>query len=256
MPAVNSEMKRIIREKDLMLKTGTQAMLDILKELQKQVMTELGQAALGSWNAYQLKQLLNSIEFQIANFTQKARAEASGLIKEAWGKGTSLIDDPLAVNGIYTGFAISTSVLDTLSDFVFHKIKNLSDDAWVKIRGELTLGMLGGKTPQEVAKAIGKNLTDPSIFSSIAQRAEVITKTEMGRAFSTAAQTRMEQAAQHVDGLEKQWLHAGHPKKPRTAHMAAHGQHVPVNEPFNIGGMKMMYPRDPAAPLEEVINCG
>jgi hypothetical protein len=116
--------------------------------------------------------------------------------------------------------------------------------------------MMGGKTPQEVAAAIGKNLNDPSIFTSIAARAETITKTEMGRVFSTAAQKRMEEASRHVAGLEKQWIHAGHPKHARPGHEAAHGQHVPVGEPFNVGGTKMMYPRDPAAPLDEVINCG
>jgi hypothetical protein len=139
---------------------------------------------------------------------------------------------------------------------MFHKIEGLSDSAWDKIRGELTLGIMGGKTPQEVAKAIGMNLEDPSIFTSIAARAEVITKMEIGRTFSTAAEKRMEDADKYVDGLEKQWRHVGHPMKPRLTHLAADGQHVLVNEPFDIGGVEMMYPRDPAAPLDETINCG
>jgi hypothetical protein len=256
MPTVNSEIKRIIREKDLAVKSGTQSMLALLEELQQQVLDELGRAALGSWDAYQLKQVSNSIESQIADFKTKVKAEADGLLKDSWGKGQALVDIPLAEVGIYTGWHLSTSVLDTLKDFAFHRIDNLSNDAWLRIRGELNLGILGGKTPQEVAAAIGQNLTDPSIFSSIADRAEVITKTEMGRVFSEATQLRMEQAAQNVDGLEKQWIHAGHPKKARPMHLAANGQHVPVNEPFNIGGVQMMFPRAPGAPLDEVINCG
>jgi hypothetical protein len=211
--------------------------------------------------------MLDSIESQIANFSAKARAEANGLLEESWGMGRNLVDIPLAQaglrpggaygpEGIYIGFRLSTSVLDTLKDFTFHKIEGLSEAAWDKIRGELTLGVMGGKTPQEVAAAIGKNLKDPSIFGTIARRAEVITKTEMGRVFSTAAELRMEEAADHVDGLEKQWRHVGHPKVPRSTHLAADGQHVPVDEPFDIGGIEMMYPRDPAAPIEETINCG
>ena len=66
----------------------------------------------------------------------------------------------------------------------------------------------------------------------------------------------MEEAAKSVDGLEKMWRHAGHPRSPRITHLAADGRHVPVDEPFDIGGVAMMYPRDPAAPSEEVINCG
>jgi len=253
---VNSEILRILKDKNQMIKSGTQSMLDILEELRGQVIDQLGRSALESWDAYHLKQVLSSIEDQVENFRVKAKAEADGLLDESWGTGRNLVDVPLAEAGIYVGFRLSTSILDALKDFAFHKIDGLSDSAWEKIQGELTLGILGGKTPQEVAKAIGMNLEDPSIFTSIAARAETITKTEMGRVFSQAAELRMEEAADHVDGLEKQWRHVGHPMKPRPTHLAADGQHVPVDEPFDIGGVEMMFPRDPGAPLDEVINCG
>jgi len=253
---VNSEILRIIKDKNRAIETGTQAMLGILEDLRSQVIDQLGRSALDSWDAYHLKQTLTSIEGQVENFREKAKAEADGLLEDSWGKGQSLVYLPLSEAGIYTGFHLATSILDALKDFAFHKIDGLSDSAWEKISGELTLGILGGKTPQEVAKAIGMNLTDPSIFTSIGARAEVITRTEMGRVFSTAAEMRMEDAANQVKGLEKQWRHAGHPMKPRPTHLAADGEHVPVDEPFDIGGVMMMYPRDPGAPIEEVINCG
>jgi hypothetical protein len=255
-PTVNATLKQIIKEKDAGIRTGTRSMLALLEELQGQVRTELGKAALGSWDAYHLRHYLDAIEGQVEVFRRTAQAEAGGLLDTAWNQGKALVDNPLATNGIYTGFYLSTSVLDTLKDYTFHRIDGLSAAAWDRVKGELTLGVLGGKTPQEVAKAIGENLNDPSVFKSIADRAEVITKTEMGRVFSEASQLRMEQAAESVEGLEKQWLHAGHPKVARLAHVAASGQHVPVNEPFKIGGINMMYPRDPGAPLEETFNCG
>lgn len=253
---VNSEIKKILKEKDRKIRTGTQAVRGILSEVQKQVINEIGQAALGSWDAYYLKQMLNSIEYQIDNFAKRAKGKAGEILNDMWGAGQALIDTPLAAGGIWTGFHLGTSVLDAMKDFAEHKISSLSDDAWYRIKSELSLGVLGGKTPQEVAKAIGKNLDDPSIFKSIAERAEVITKTEMGRVFSKATQLRMEEAVKHVDGLEKQWIHAGHPKNPRPSHLAAHGQHVAVDKPFDIGGKAMMFPRDPTAPLNETINCG
>ncbi len=259
MVTVNSEILRILKEKDRAVTTGTEAVLGILEETRKQVIKEIGGAALTEWDAYHLGQLKNSVEFQIENFRAKARAEADGLLKDSWGKGVALVDAPLAVGGIYTGFHLSTSSLDALKDFAFHKIDGLSSSAWDKVQGELTLGILGGKTPQEVASAIGKNLKDPSIFSSIARRAEVITETEMGRVFSTAAELRMEQAAEHVDGLEKQWRHVGHPKVPRPTHEAIDQVHVPVDEPFPVmdkTGYQLMYPRDPGADISETINCG
>ncbi len=251
-----SAIKQAIKEKDTGIWTGTEAMLAIIEDLRKQVIGRLGEAAVGSWDQYQLRRMLDSIEYQVSNFSEKAKAEADGLLDKSWGFGENLVDAPLKVTGLYYGYHISTSSLDALKDFTFHKINELSNVAWNKLKGELTLGMMGGKSPQEVASAIGKSLRRPSIFGSIAERAEVITQTEMGRVFSTAAQMRMKQAAQYVPDLQKVWIHAGHPKKARPSHLAAHGQHVPVNEPFNIGGVEMMHPRDPRAPIGEVIRCG
>jgi hypothetical protein len=143
-----------------------------------------------------------------------------------------------------------------LQDYGSDRLSSLFGDAWTKIKGELNLGVLGGKTPAEVAAVIGRNLKEASVFGSIAKRAEAITGLEMGRAFSMAADLRMKKAANYVPGLEKQWVHAGSPKQPRLSHLLLHGAHVPVDEPFDAGGIKIMYPRDPAAPLSEVISCG
>lgn len=43
----------------------------------------------------------------------------------------------------------------------------------------------------------------------------------------------------------------------RVNHWDADGQTVPVNEPFIVGGYKMMFPLDDSlgAPIEEIINC-
>lgn len=43
----------------------------------------------------------------------------------------------------------------------------------------------------------------------------------------------------------------------RNNHWNADGQTVPVNEPFIVGGYKMMFPLDDSlgAPIEEIINC-
>jgi hypothetical protein len=253
---VSAAIKKVLKEKDKGIASGTGSMLAILKDLHKQVMAEMGKAALGSWDAYHLHQVLDAIEYQMANFTLKSKAELAGLLKEAWGYGKDLVDAPLAATEIHMGaHHLSTSVLDTMTDYANDYLQNLFHDAWYKVKGEITLGVVGGKTPQAVADAIGTTI-ETGRFKSIRGRAETITSNEMGTVFSKATQLRMEQATGQVPGLEKQWLHAGHPRKPRLPHLIADQVHVPVNQPFIIGGVKMMFPRDPAAPLIETINCG
>lgn len=252
---VNSEIRRILKDKDRGIKTGAESMKALLEELRKQTVSDLAEASLGSWDAYHLRQVLDGIEFSIGNIEGRSKKELSGLLDKAWQQGKDLVDAPLALGGIYTGFHLPTSVLDTLKDYSNDYLENLFQDAWYKIKGEISLGTLGAKTPQEVANAIGKTI-DSGKFANFSHRAETITQTEMGRIFSQATELRMEQAAEKVDGLEKQWRHVGHPRIPRPTHLAADGQHVPVDEPFDIGGVKMMFPRDSAAPIEETINCG
>lgn len=256
MPRVNFKIEEILREKEAGVRSGMEAMLAILKELHRQVLGEMERAAAGSWDAYSLRRTLSAVEFQIREFEDTARREISGRLDTMWADGKSLVEKPLAESGIYSGFSLSTSTLTVLKDFAFHKVSGLSADAWQKVKGELTLGVLGGKSPQEVAAAIGRNLTDNSIFSSISARAEAITKTELGRVFSTATQERMEEASKYVPGLRKMWRHAGHPRVARPYHLAMNGIHVAANEPFLVGTIAMMYPRDPKAPASEVINCG
>jgi hypothetical protein len=57
----------------------------------------------------------------------------------------------------------------------------------------------------------------------------------------------------------KKWLHSQSPliKEPRPTHLAADGQIVPIDEPFDVGGVQFMRPADDSlgAGPEDIINC-
>jgi uncharacterized protein with gpF-like domain len=55
--------------------------------------------------------------------------------------------------------------------------------------------------------------------------------------------------------MKKQWRRSGKLHS-RPEHDAADGQIVDVDKPFIVGGVALMFPRDPAAPIGETINCG
>ncbi len=65
----------------------------------------------------------------------------------------------------------------------------------------------------------------------------------------------IEQAAGVLPGLKKQWRRSGKPGS-RIAHDAVDGQIREAARPFSVGGATLMYPRDPAGPAAETINCG
>lgn len=262
---VTATLKKILTQRNAEILDGTEATHKLLLELQRQVQAELGQAALGSWTEYQMKQVKAAIERRLADYETAAKGQVGTGIRKLWDLGQESVYKPLNAGGIYTGFNLPSSLIRQMEEFAFIKVESYTGDMWNKIRGELSLGGLGAKTPQQVSEAIGKVLPDKplfaqggrTVFKDAAQRAEFITKTELSRTYSEAADRRMKNAAESVADLEKIWRH-GHPRQPRLSHLAADGVSVAVAKAFPVrdkNGYQLMYPHDPQADFSEVAGC-
>lgn len=86
-------------------------------------------------------------------------------------------------------------------------------------------------------------------------RAERIVRTEVVRASNMASHL----AAREAGGafgltLEKEWI-AALDGRTRDSHAVAHGQKVPIDALFSVGGYGALYPGDPSLPPEESVNC-
>lgn len=262
---VTETIKKIMAQRTAGISSGEEATYNLLLNLNAQVRDELGRAAIGSWDAYHLREVKNAIERRIADYESAAKGDLGGRISQMWDLGQESVYKPLNAGGIFTGFNIPSSVIRQMEAFAFVKVEGYTNKMWNSIRGELSLGGLGAKTPQQVTDAIGQLLPNKplvaqggrTIFRDAAQRAEFITKTELGRNFSEAADRRMKDAAEHVTDLEKVWKH-GHPRTPRLSHMAADGEARPIDKPFPVrdkNGYQLMYPHDPKADFSEVAGC-
>lgn len=99
-----------------------------------------------------------------------------------------------------------------------------------------------------IAKAI-----DEAVYLEpiIERRSEVIARTETIRASNLGG---LEGARQSGLPLRKEWI-ATRDGREREAHRAADGQIVGLEEPFIVGGEKLMYPVDPVGSPGNVINC-
>jgi SPP1 gp7 family putative phage head morphogenesis protein len=126
-----------------------------------------------------------------------------------------------------------------------NRIKDASDEVWTAIKNELQSGIDDGDSTRELASRIR------SKFNQISRgRAERIAMTETSAAYGEARQVAMEQAGVQF----KQWLTSGLPNV-RTAHAAANGQIVRIDQPFEVGGESLQGPGDPSGSPENVINC-
>lgn len=86
-------------------------------------------------------------------------------------------------------------------------------------------------------------------------KAQQVAATE-GDRWAQAATLSGAMKAQQADGIrrDKIWM-TRRDSLVRDAHAHVQGQQRPLNQPFLVAGFPMMYPMDPAAPPQLVINC-
>lgn len=224
----------------------------LLKSALEEIKTILASQP-SDYQRWQLPQLKRSIESVMQEVERDGgRAIADGA-RQAFGIGQQLIDEPIAAGGVQIAAVLpelDTRQLMAMRTFMVDRIADISATTQRRIAGELGLVTIGAQSP---ADAIGR-IAD--MIEGGRTRAIGIVRTEVGRAFSTAAHERLTQASDELPGLQKQWRRSGKIHS-RLHHDSIDGQIKDVDEPFVLGnGVKIMYPRDPAAPVGETINCG
>jgi len=251
--AFDRKVKELIAQAQSLEDAAVAKVIELLAAARKEVAATVAST---EWQAYRLPELKNAIERALQQFGDKYGVELREAQRSFFEDGINIVDAPIREVGIYASFpAIDTTVLSIMQGYGADLIKGLAKDAALRINNEITMGLMGQKTPFEVMEAVGKNLKDKSIFTSIAKRAETITRTEAGRVLEMASQARLTEAAKLIPGLQKQWFHGQNVRMPRPSHLAAVGQIRNVSEPFNVGGEQLMYPRDPAGSAKNTINC-
>lgn len=223
----------------------------LLSRAQSDILSIL-QAAPSEYQAWQLASLNQSIELALADIAEDLKRSGSTHIEGAFKTGVAIVDEPLAAGGLRVAALlqdVDTRQLAAMRSFFTGKLAEVTAEAAAKVRTHLGLSMVGTQTTGDTVSQVAR------ILKSSRSRAITITRTEIGRAFSVAAQERMNQASEVVPGLRKQWRRSGKVHS-RVEHDLADGQIKKPNEPFEIGGHRLMMPRDPLGPAKETINCG
>ncbi len=223
----------------------------LLARALEEIKAEIGRTT-SDFQAWQLPQIRRSIERNLAEISEELARTASTGAGQAWQLGTAIVDEPLEAGGIrIAGLMpdIDTRQLLAMRTFLTDKIAGVTKNAAGAAADQIGLTMIGAQTPSQAIDAIAATL------DSGRGRAITVLRTEMGRAFSVAAQERKVDAATVLPGMRKQWRRSGKVHS-RQAHDLADGQIVEVDKPFLVNGVELMFPRDPSAPAAETINCG
>ncbi len=129
-------------------------------------------------------------------------------------------------------------------------LSNVPDEVHAEIMQSIEQGLQHGESRKELMTRIS------TAFDEIGRsRAETIANTETAAAFNYSRDKAMREAGV----THKKWLHSMSPliKEPRPTHLEADGQTVPIDEPFDVGGVQFMRPADDSlgAGPEDIINC-
>ena len=188
-------------------------------------------------------------------------------LAEAGNLGQEAIDELMTILGenVLGDAAFNKAGLDNLklmTDFSADLIVQVKDDIIQKVNTQIALGSTGGISPGQMISNIEDFIpTGTTRFSSMTRgplmRAEAIVRTEVGRIYSIAQQMRTDQFAEAGIETFKVWNHSAGSAHPRSGHIAMDGQKVKNDESFENPetGEELRFPRDPAAPPEETINC-
>lgn len=230
----------------------------LLERARKDVQAAIAEAAPASYQALSLRALERSVDEALAAFGRDAGAAAAAGQRRAWTAGVETVDRPLSaalsldaapvdLSAILP--EVDTGQLEAMREFLTTKMRAVGTDLADRINTELGLTVIGSRNVSDAIGAVQR------LTGSGRKRAFTVVRTEVGRAYSVAGQARMAQAAEMVPGLKKQWRRSGKVHS-RLTHDLADGQVQRVDEPFRVSGGRLMFPRDPAGPPGETINCG
>lgn len=250
--AFKKERSQRIKDRASIQRATHAEIMQLLQVAQDDIQTTLRHSPT-EWEAWYLPQVQQTITTAMTTFSTGASAALGQAAGKAWQAGLDLIDKPIAAGGISIEAmlpSIDTKQLAAMRTFMTDRMTDIGATVAAKINGQMGLVVIGTQSTGDAISQVA-NIIDQGGRS----RATTIVRTELGRVYSTAAHERQQQAKKYLPGMKKQWRRSGKIHS-RLAHDAADGQIQPVDDPFIVGGVALMYPHDPKAPAAHTINCG
>lgn len=198
---------------------------------------------------------LNNMCNQMSEILQDTNKQAQNFITKSL---TNVYKTNYNFNAEMLGFSLidNTAVKNVLTKEInpFTKISfkgNVDKDVLLRnIESEMIQSLLKGESIQSMANRL-KNIAEKSLYNAIK-----IARTETTRIENSARQSVAEEGNKLGFNMWKRW-YATPDERTREWHAEADGQEVPYDEPFIVGGEKLMYPADISmgASAQNVINC-
>lgn len=255
---MNKDQERRWKEQERAAQAERKKLLDdthddivvLLRRAQGEIALTLASAP-SDYQQWRLNALNLEVDRLLGIFGDQAGDVLSNAAGEAWAGGLAAIDKPFSAAGIEMVLpVIDSTQLQAMRTFMVDRIKDVGVQAAQKIKSEIGQALIGIQDIAQTIQKVGSIMGESSV-----SRVTTIVGDNLSRAWATASFDRAMQSDAVGVEMEKIWRRSGKIHS-RLAHDLADGVRKPINEPFVINGHKIMYPKDPKAPIEESINCG
>jgi hypothetical protein len=241
----------------------------LLRTLKRRIDAEVANT---DFAQFQHRNIRRAIKDLTDDFSDQYKRVLDGLDAEVVSLQNEFHQDLQGFRGRALGSPIlNLPQLEVVQGFRAELIQKMSDEIVGRVSNEINLGVLAGKSPNQVMNAIRPFVTpltrkDGKTIGALA-RSEVIARTEVNRVFNMTAEAQIQKDAaflnQQGEPAMKIWVTA-RDDRVRDSHADAGRRYaidsrnpgpIPVDEPFIVGGARLMFPNDPAGPPGETIQC-
>lgn len=231
-----------------------------LAEAARAINAELARTDLGSFPTARLRALKAEVERTMASFSQQASADIAKAQRTMFTDAARNVDATVAVAlpNVAVHPVVDVKMLAVAQNYTADLVTNVSQQTAAKINLAIQRAALGGSTMTQLVQQIGGALEGGEFsgyFSEAGARAQTIATNEILRIHSLASMARLTDLSSRHKGVQKEWLHIPAARVPRPGHILASGQTRPVDQPFDVEGEELMYPRDPSGSADNTINC-
>jgi hypothetical protein len=248
--AYRAELRRQLAALPRLQRSTITRVVAELEQARRQVLAEIAVMTNAGARASRERSLAE-IERQLQGWSAAASRIGGEAASVAWRQGLAMVAAPLAAAGLGRGLGaqVDARALASIQSVLTSRIAGASTEVIRQIDQVLLQVLIGTRPQSDAITRISE------LLGSTRRRAQTILFTELGRAHAMANHAAMLEAAEQIPGLRKRWLRSGK-KHPRPSHFRAHNQIVLAAQPFVIENVRLMHPRDPAAPAKHTINCG
>lgn len=236
------------------VKTRTTTALRVLDKVRAQIIADLGanprewQARFQATLLARVNERIDELRTALGKLPEEISSDVQQQVQRLLGALAPLGEIPLV--------GIDPSTVAGLAMYRAELITRLTTAARERVADIIRHGLSTGLTLGQVEERLGSAIHDRGVFGSLGVRLRTIIRTEYKRELGFGLQAMYNDVGSVVPGLMKEWVaQVSHATPPRPEHAAAHGQRVPYNQPFIVGGEELMFPGDPRGSPELVINC-